>query len=95
MPIEDGVELGVVLEGNLVINVLPSPGPIRSDFTAACFWAASGSNNWLNNVCSSAASGYWLQVKNKQKKLIISHISHTHGPILVITSGAFAATLVT
>ena len=59
------MELGTVLEGNLVISVLPSPGPIKSDSDAACFWSASGSNNWLNNVCSSASSGYWIQV-NKQ-----------------------------
>ena len=54
-----------MLEGNLVISVLKSPGPIRSDSQAACFWSASGSNNWLNNVCSSAINGYWIQVKKQ------------------------------
>ena len=72
--IADGVELGTVLEGNLVISVLPSPGPIRSDGSAACFWSASISNNWLNNVCSTATNGFWLQVN------IALHITHTNNP---------------
>ena len=87
--IEDGVELGIVLEGNLVISVLSSPGPIRSDETAACFWSASGSNNWLNNVCSSAVMGYWLQVNNQpntsHKQLYLT---------LTLTNGTFSTALI-
>ena len=59
--VEDGVEMGVVLEGNLVASQLTSPGPIRTDLSAACFWTASGANHWKNNVCSGAANGYWIQ----------------------------------
>lgn len=59
--VEDGVEMGVVLEGNLVADQLNSPGPIRSDSTAACFWTASPSNHWKNNVCSGASNGFWIQ----------------------------------
>jgi hypothetical protein len=59
--VEDGVEMGVVLEGNLVADQLTSPGPIRSDSGAACFWTASPANHWKNNVCSSAPNGYWIQ----------------------------------
>jgi hypothetical protein len=59
--VEDGVEMGVVLEGNLVADQLTSPGPIRSDMSAACFWTASPANHWKNNVCSGAPNGYWIQ----------------------------------
>jgi len=59
--VEDGVELGIVLEGNLVAGQLTSPGPIRSDMQAACFWTASPANHWRNNVCAGGANGYWFQ----------------------------------
>jgi hypothetical protein len=59
--VEDGVELGIVLEGNLVAGQLTSPGPIRSDASAACFWTASPANHWRNNVCAGASNGYWFQ----------------------------------
>jgi hypothetical protein len=60
--IEDGVELNNLIEGNLVIDQLTSPGPIKSDSSAACFWTASNTNHWRNNVCAgSMGTGWWAQ----------------------------------
>lgn len=61
--IEDGVEHGNTFEGNLIIGQLSAAGPIKSDGSASCFWAASLPNNWKSNVCSGVLQGnaWWFQ----------------------------------
>jgi len=60
--VEDGVELANVFDGNLVMSQLTSPGPIRSDAAAACFWTSSPGNIWRNNVCAGGSSnGFFFQ----------------------------------
>jgi hypothetical protein len=62
--IEDGVETNNIFDGNLIVDVLSSAGPIRTDASPACFWAANPSNHWRNNACSGGKNGMWLQVSN-------------------------------
>eukprot|EP00899_Mesostigma_viride_P025002 jgi/Mesvir1/5687/Mv15702-RA.1 len=60
--IEDGIETGNRLEGNLGILTLPSFSLLNTDGTPATFWVTNPNNIVRNNVAAgSKAYGFWYR----------------------------------
>ncbi|EFJ47177.1 hypothetical protein VOLCADRAFT_92355 [Volvox carteri f. nagariensis] len=61
--LEDGIESGNLIEGNLAIHVKVSDALLNTDTTPAAFWITNPNNTVRNNVAAgSAAYGYWYRM---------------------------------
>ncbi|GIL53442.1 hypothetical protein Vafri_9024 [Volvox africanus] len=61
--LEDGIETGNLIEGNLAIYVKVSDALLNTDTTPAAFWITNPNNTVRNNVAAgSAGYGYWYRM---------------------------------
>ncbi|EFJ47178.1 hypothetical protein VOLCADRAFT_92358 [Volvox carteri f. nagariensis] len=61
--LEDGIESGNLIEGNLAIHVKVSDALLNTDTSPAAFWITNPNNTVRNNVAAgSAAYGYWYRM---------------------------------
>ncbi|KAG2448780.1 hypothetical protein HYH02_006132 [Chlamydomonas schloesseri] len=61
--LEDGIETGNIIEGNLGFSTKASPALLNTDTTPATFWITNPNNTYRNNVAAgSDAYGYWVRL---------------------------------
>lgn len=60
--IEDGVEHGNVINGNIGIRTIASPSLLNTDMTPAVFWVTNPDNEVTNNVAVASDNyGFWYR----------------------------------
>ncbi|CAF1402091.1 unnamed protein product [Rotaria magnacalcarata] len=61
--LEDGAEIGDVLDGNLAIYVRTNSSLLNEDVTPAAFWVNNAYNVVINNaVAGGTHFGYWYRM---------------------------------
>lgn len=56
--LEDGIETGNILDGNLGIHTLVSNAMLITDYNPATFWITHPNNTVINNVAAGAVDGF-------------------------------------
>ena len=60
MLLQDGIESGNLIEGNLVIYTIESNALLNTDTSPASYWITNPNNTYRHNrAAGSAAYGYW------------------------------------
>lgn len=73
--LEDGIETGNIVEGNLGLNTRVSNALLNTDTSPATFWITNPNNTYRNNhAAGSAAYGYWVRL-----------LDHPEGPSFTTT----------